>query len=105
LSQFNKDGALIEKKSVVLNALKCFGISRLAVSKVEVLEVSMKRKHSVIPYTLTKNKHEIPTLALIDCRAIPIALMDQDFARDHQIARHDLKEKKHVEVIDGRPIE
>jgi len=31
--------------------------------------------------------------------------MDQDFARHHQIPLQELKEKKQIEVIDGRPIE
>jgi len=96
---------LVDGKSFVLNALKCFGISRLSVSKVEVLEGSMEGKHLVITCTLTVNNQEIPTHALIDCRATGIALMDQDFARHHQIPLQELKEKRQVEVIDGRPIE
>jgi hypothetical protein len=51
------------------------------------------------------NNQEIPTHALIDCGATGIAFMDQDFARHHQIPLQELKEKKQVEVIDGRPIE
>jgi len=43
--------------------------------------------------------------ALIDCGATGIAFMDQDFARHHQIPLQELKEKKQVEVINGRPIE
>jgi hypothetical protein len=31
--------------------------------------------------------------------------MDQDFARHYQIPLQELKEKKHLELIDGRPIE
>jgi hypothetical protein len=46
-----------------------------------------------------------PTHALIDCGATVIALMDQDFACHHQIPLQELKEKKQVEVINGRPIE
>jgi len=38
LSQPKQDGALVDRKSFVLNAIKCFGISRLSVSKVEVLK-------------------------------------------------------------------
>jgi hypothetical protein len=96
---------LVDGKSFVLNALKCFGISRLSVSKVEVLEGSMEGKHLVITCSLTVNNQEIPTHALIDCGATGIAFMDQDFARHHQIPLQELKEKKQVEVIDGRPIE
>jgi hypothetical protein len=96
---------LVDGKSIVLNALKCFVISRLSVSKVEVLEGSMEGKHLVITCSLTVNNQEIPTHALIDCGATGIAFMDQDFARHHQIPLQELKEKKQVEVIDGRPIE
>jgi hypothetical protein len=96
---------LVDGKSFVLNALKCFGISRLSVSKVEVLEGSMEGKHLVITCSMTVNNKEIPTHALIDCGATGIAFMDQDFAHHHQIPLQELKEKKQVEVIDGRPIE
>jgi len=99
------DGSLVDGKSFVLNALKCFGISRLSVSKVEVLEGSMEGKHLVITCTLTVNNQEIPTHALIDCTATGIAFMDQDFARHHQIPLQESKEKRQVEVINGRPIE
>jgi len=96
---------LVDGKSFVLNALKCFGISQLSVSKVEVLEGSMEGKHLVITCSLTVNNQEIATHVLIDCGATGIAFMDQDFARHHQIPLQELKEKKQVEVIDGRPIE
>jgi len=96
---------LVDGKSFVLNAVKCFGILRLSVSKVEVLEGSMEGKHLVITCTLTVNNQEIPIHALIDCGANSIAFMDQDFACDHQIPLQELKEKTHVEVIDRRPIE
>ena len=96
---------MVDGKSFFLNALKCFGISQLSVSKVEVLEGSMEGKHLVITCSLTVNNQEIPAHALIDCGATGIAFMDQDFARHHQIPLQELKEKKQVEVIDGRPIE
>jgi hypothetical protein len=96
---------LVDGKRFVLNALKCFRISRLSVSKVEVLEGSMAGKHLVITCSLTANNQAIPTHALIDCGATDIAFMDQDFARHHQIPLQELKEMKQVEVIDGRPIE
>ena len=96
---------MVDEKSFVLNALKSFGISRLSVSKVEVLEGSIEGKHLVITCTLTVNNGEIPTHALIDCGATGIAFMDQDFACHHQIPLQELREKRQVEVIDGRPIE
>jgi dimeric dUTPase (all-alpha-NTP-PPase superfamily) len=57
---------LIERKSFVLDALKCFWIWCLSVSKVVVLEESMEGKHFVISCTLTMNNQEIPTHAHID---------------------------------------
>jgi hypothetical protein len=50
LGQPKQDGALVDGKSFVLNVLKCFGISRVSVSNVEVLEGSMEGKH--ISYNL-----------------------------------------------------
>jgi hypothetical protein len=96
---------LVDGKSFVLNALKWFGIPRLSVCKVEVLEGSMEGKHLVITCSLTVNNQEIPTHALIACGATGIAFMDQDFVRHHHIPVQQLKEQKQVEVIDRRPIE
>jgi hypothetical protein len=95
---------LVDKKSFVSNALQCFGISRLSVSKVEVLKGSMEGKHLVITCSLTVNNQEIPTHALIDCGATGIAFMYQDLGRHHQIPLQELNEKKQVDVIDGRLI-
>jgi hypothetical protein len=65
----------------------------------------MEGKHLVITCSLTVNNEEIPTHALIDCGATGIAFMDRDFACHHRIQLQEIKEKKEVEVIDGRPIE
>jgi len=105
LGRPKQDGVLVDRKSFVLNALKCLGISRLSVSKVEVLEGSMEGKHLVITRTLMVNDQEIPMYALINCGAMGIAFMDQDFARHHRIPLQKLKEKNQVEVIDGKAIE
>jgi len=63
----------------------------------------MEGKHLVITCTLTLSNKEIPTHPQIDCGATGIAYMDQDFAHHHQIQLQESKEKRHVEVIDGRP--
>jgi len=99
-----KDGSSVDRKSVVLNALKCFGISCLLVSKVEVFEGLMEGNHLLIPCTWTVNNPEISTHAMIDCGATGIVFMDQDFAHHPQIPHPELKEKRQVEVIDGRPV-
>jgi hypothetical protein len=51
------------------------------------------------------NNQEIPTHALIECGATVIAFMNQDFACLHQIPLRELKEKKQVNVLDGRSIQ
>jgi hypothetical protein len=91
---------LVGKKSFDSNALQCFGISRLSISKVEVLGDSMEGKHLVIMCCLTVGDQEIQTHALIDCGATGIAFMDQDFARHHNIPILELKKRRQVEVID-----
>jgi len=75
---------LVDEKSFGLNVSKRFGVLRLAVSKVEVSEGSMERKHSVITCTLTVNNQEMPTHALIECAATGVASVAQHFARHHQ---------------------
>jgi len=65
----------------------------------------MARKHLIITCSLTVRDKVIQTHVLIDCGATGIAFMDQDFAHHHQVPLQELKEKRHVEVIDGRTIE
>jgi hypothetical protein len=72
LGQPMQDRSLVDGKSFVLNALKCFGILRLSVSKVEVLEQSIEGKHLVITCTLTVNKQKIRTHPLINCGAMGV---------------------------------
>jgi hypothetical protein len=67
---------LVDRKSFIFNTLKGFGIPRLSVNKVEVLEESMQGKRLVITCSLILNNGEIPTHALIDCGATGIACMD-----------------------------
>jgi len=65
----------------------------------------MEGKHLVITCSLTIHDQVIQTHALIDCGATGIAFMDQDFARHHKVPLKELKERRQVEVIDGRTIE
>ena len=104
-SRLGKGDSLIDGKSFDSNPLQCFGISRFLISKVDVLEESMEGKHLVITCSLTIRDQVIQTHALIDCGATGIAFMDQDFARHHKVPLKELKEKRQVEVIDGRTIE
>jgi len=75
-----KNDSLVDWNKITLNALKCFGILCLSVSKVEVLERSMERKHFITAFTLTMNGQELPIRTLMDCRTTCISCMDQDFA-------------------------
>jgi hypothetical protein len=72
---------------------------------VDVLDGSMEGKHLVITCSLTVHDLVIQTHALIDCGATGIAFMNQDFAHQHEIPLRELKEKRQVEVMDGRTIE
>jgi hypothetical protein len=103
--RLGKGDSLIDKKSFDSSVLQCFGISRFSISKVDVLEGSMEGKHLVITGSLTIRDQMIQTHALIDCGAKGIAFMDQDFARHHEVPLKEEKEKRQVEVIDGRTIE
>jgi len=51
------------------------------------------------------NNEEIPTHLLIDCAATGIAFIYHNFAPHHQTPLQEVKEKKQLEVIDGRLIE
>jgi hypothetical protein len=75
------------------------------ISKVDVSDGSLKGKHLVITCLLTIHDRVIQMNALMDCGAMGIAFTDQDFARYYMIPFQEFKEKQHVEVIDGQPIE
>ena len=48
---------------------------------------------------------EIHTHGLSSCEVTDIALMDQDFARHHQIPLQEVQEPCQFDVTNGRPIE
>jgi hypothetical protein len=49
IGQPKQDGTLVDRKSVVLNALKCVGISRLSVSKIEVSSDQWRGNIELLP--------------------------------------------------------
>jgi hypothetical protein len=53
-----------------------FSISSTAVEDTAIKEGSMDGNYLVMMYTLSLNNKEIPTYALIDCRAIGYAFID-----------------------------
>jgi hypothetical protein len=67
-------------------------------------EGSMDGNHLVMTCTLSLNNKEIPTHALIDCRATGYTFIDQDFVDHHQLSPHPLRTPRALEVIDGRKI-
>jgi len=88
----------------VSNTFKCFGIPRLSVSEVEAIAESMEGKFLVITWTLTLNNQDIRPHALINCGARRIEFIEEDFTCHCPIQLHYLKEKKEVDVIDGKSI-
>ena len=76
LCQLKKHGSSVDRKRFVVNALKCFGISCLSGSKVEISDGSMEWKHFIITCTLNMNNKQISTYALIDCGATGITFID-----------------------------
>lgn len=104
IGQSKKDGPLTDRKSCISNTSEYFGISCLSVGKVEGLEGSTEKKYLVITCTLTVNNQEVPTHALINCRAAGIEFLDHNFAPHHQIPLQDVKERNQVKLINVRPI-
>lgn len=84
MSQLKKDGSCVDVKSLVSNAVKCFVILGLSVSKVEVLEGSIGREHLVMTCTLSMNIKQITTDGLMGCGAMGIPFIDHDFTGHHQ---------------------
>jgi hypothetical protein len=64
----------------------------------------MQGKDFIKTSTLTVNNLEIPTNALINCRAPGVPCMDQDYAHHLPIPLQESKETRHVEVIIRRPL-
>jgi len=64
----------------------------------------MVGKHLVILCNLSFGDKTIASHALIDCGAMGVAFVDEDFARHHQLPLTPLKYPRALEVIEGRPI-
>jgi hypothetical protein len=60
--------------------------------------------HLVILCTLSAHDIRIDTHALVDCGCTGIAYINEEFARQDNVPRYQLKNPKTVEVIDGHPI-
>lgn len=98
--QSKNNAFLIDKKQFVLNAVNCFAILRLSVSKVKALKGSMEGNCLVVTCTWTVKDKEIPIHVLVDCGATGIALIDP-IGGFHLCRTHsDLKVNRQVEVID-----
>ena len=66
-------------------------------------ESSLDGRHLVVQ-CLLGHKNEIATHALTDCGASGFAFVDEQFARQHNLPRYQLRVPRALEVIDGRPI-
>jgi hypothetical protein len=67
-------------------------------------ESELDGNHLIVPCTLSDHDLRIDTHALIDCGCTGYAFMNDEFARQHNFARYQLKTPKTVEVIGGLPI-
>jgi hypothetical protein len=78
-----------------------FSISRTAVKDTGIEEGSMDGNYLIMMYTLSLNTKEIPTYALIDCRAAGYAFIDQNITNHHKLPLCPLKTPHALEVING----
>jgi hypothetical protein len=67
-------------------------------------ESELDGNHLIVPCTLSDHDLRIDTHALIDCRCTGYSFMNDEFARQHNFPRYQLKNPKTVKVIHGRPI-
>jgi hypothetical protein len=58
----------------------------------------------ILSASLVLDSNKISINALIDNGASGYAFISEDFVRRHQIKTYTLKNPRHLEVIDGRPI-
>ena len=65
----------------------------------------MDGSHMVISIKLIDSQPVLSPFGLVDCGATGYSFVDKEFARDHNLPLHKLKDPRVLEVIDGRPIE
>jgi hypothetical protein len=80
--------------------LSVFSLSSLSISEEE-----LDGNHLVLLGTRLYNDKTISVNTLIDTGASGFAFIDEEFIRRHNIATFALKTHRHLEVIDGRPIQ
>jgi len=88
-----------------LSPLSTLCISLLCVQSNVLGEDVLDGNHIVISVELKDGPSSLPTHALVDCGATGYAFVDEEFARDHNLPLHKLKNPRSLEVIDGRPVE
>jgi transposase InsO family protein len=74
-------------------------------SSVSVREEELDGNHLVLSGQLVVEDNTISVKTLIDTGASGFAFIDEDFTRRHNIKTLTLKNPRHLEVIDGRPIQ
>ena len=66
---------------------------------------SLDGHHLIVKCTIEDSFHKLKSHSLVDCGASGFAFIDKDYAHHHNLPLHSLKEPRHLEVIDGRPID
>ena len=66
---------------------------------------SLDGHHLIVKCTIEDSFRKLKSHSLVDCGASGFAFIDKDYAHHHNLPLHSLKEPRHLEVIDGRPID
>jgi hypothetical protein len=64
----------------------------------------MEENYLVMLCNIAFSNKTVTTHALIDCRAMETAFVDEDFTRHHQLPLTPVQYPRSLEVIDGCPI-
>ena len=62
---------------------------------------SLDGHHLIVKYTIEDSLRRLKSHSLVDCGASRFAFIDKDYAHQHNLPLHSLKEPRHLEVIDG----
>src|SRR6266566_2610671 len=80
-------------------------MSAFSLSSVSVKEEELDGNHLVLKAEVVCNEERISVSTLIDTGATGFAFIDEDFTGSHHLHLYKLKKPRHLEVIDGRPIQ
>ena len=66
---------------------------------------SLDGHHLIVKCTIEDSLSRLKSHSLVDCGAFGFPFIDKDYAHHHNLPLHSLKELRHLQVIDGRPID